>query len=242
MTALDALDSHGAAVGRFAWWSAWFGLVAGQLHALSRFATEEGRSDLEYPLVRAWAEPAADRLRPLLDWADPDLVYVMYGKIWLPVFLGFFLCALVVHRRRQPRGFEKAAWRVVLVGYGWAVVGVALTYWTQWVETPGAQELVDLAFLFTVPALLLTLVGSTVLGFSLVRNGLRPRAAAWLLLGALPLALAITEVTSLGSAALPVMFAFALLGRELARPGSSRTGSSRTGHMSGLRRRSAADA
>lgn len=232
MTALETLDRHSAAVGRYAWWSAWFGLVAGQLHALSRHATEEGRSDLEYPLTRAWAEPAAEALRPLLDWGDPDLVYVTYGKIWLPVFLGFFLCALVVQHRRGPQGFEKWAWRVVLVGYGWAVVGVALTYWTQWVDSAAARELIDIAFVFTVPALLITLVGSSVLGFALVRNGLRPRAAAWLLLGTLPLALMITEVTSLGSAALPVMFAFALLGRELART----TPASRTGHMTGLRR------
>ena len=33
----------------------------------------------------------------------------------------------------------------------------------------------------------------------------------------IPLAFAITEVTSLGSAALPVMFAFGILGRRIAR-------------------------
>ena len=85
-------------VGRFAWVMAWVGLVVGQMHALSRFATAAGKEDLELPLAAAWAEPATDLLAPLLTWAGPDVVYVTYGKIWFPVFLAFTLCALVVHR------------------------------------------------------------------------------------------------------------------------------------------------
>src|SRR3954469_11814706 len=214
MSALETLDEHGAAVGRYAWWAAWVGLVVGQLHALARYTTADGKGDLEAPLTRAWAEPAGRALRPLLDWADPDVVYLTYGKIWLPVFLGFLLCALVVHRRRKPAGFEKWAWRVVLVGYTWAVIGVAADYWLQWGH--GNAALLDITFLATLPALLITLLGSTVLGVALVRNGLRPRAAAWLLLGKFPLAPLFLSNTSQGSAALPVMFAFAILGRSMA--------------------------
>ena len=211
---MEHLERHSTAIGRYAWWAAWFGLFAGQLHALSRHATAEGSGDLALPLTRAWAEPAADALRPLLEWGDPDLVYVTYGKLWVPVFLGFTLCAFLVHHRRQPAGFERWAWRVVLLGYSWATVGVALTYWTQWGGEYNA--FFEVAFLVTVPGLLLTLLGSTVLGVALVRNGLRPRLSAWLLLATFPLALAITQVTSLGSAAVPVMFGFALLGRRIA--------------------------
>ncbi len=105
------LDRESARIGRFAWVMAWVGLVGGQLHALSRFATADGNEDLELPLTAAWAEPAADALSPLLGWADPDVVYVTYGKIWFPVFLAFTLCAFAVYRRRQPVGFEKWAWR-----------------------------------------------------------------------------------------------------------------------------------
>lgn len=71
-------------IGRCAWVSAWVGLVAGQLHALSRFATSDGAEDLELPATAAWAVPAAKALSPLLDWGDADLVYVTYGKIWFP--------------------------------------------------------------------------------------------------------------------------------------------------------------
>lgn len=212
---MDALDRNSRNIGRFAWFSVWFGLVIGQLHALARHATEDGRSDLELPLTRAWAEPAAELFSPLLNWGDPDLVYVTYGKLWLPVFVGFFLCALVVHRRRQPRGFEKGAWRVVLVGYAAAVLSVFAEYWTQWTNEPNA--LLEIVFVASIPAMLVTMLGSTVLGIALLRNGFRPRLSAWLLVLALPLAIAITEVTSMGNIVLPIAFAFGILGRRLAR-------------------------
>lgn len=225
MRVVDTLVRHRRAVGGYAWWAAWVGLVVGQLHALARYRTADGKGDLESPLTRAWAEPAGRALRPLLDWADPDVVYLTYGKIWLPVFLGFLLCALVVNRLRRPRGFEKWAWRVVLVGYTWAVVGVAADYWLQWVHIN--EDLLDITFLATLPALLITLLGSTVLGVSLVRNRLRPRVSAWLLLGTFPLAVLLMSITSQGSAALPVMFAFAFLGRALRRDGVDPAGSER---------------
>jgi len=62
-------------IARYAWAMAWFGLVAGQLHALARHNTVDGKSDLELPLTRLWSDPARSALRPLLDWANPDAVY-----------------------------------------------------------------------------------------------------------------------------------------------------------------------
>ena len=122
-------------IGWLAWTMAWLGLVVGQLHALSRFATADGREDLQYPLTAAWAVPAGELLRPLLDWAHPNLVYLHYGKIWFPVFAAFTLGAWVVYRRRRPVGFETWAWRVALAGYLLATIGVFVSYWTQWVPS-----------------------------------------------------------------------------------------------------------
>lgn len=209
------LEQHAPTIGRFVWWSAWAGLVLGQLHALSRHRTEDGKEDLEVSTTAAWAEPAGDALSPLLDWADPDLVYVTYGKIWLPVFLGFLLCAVLVRHRRRPQGFEKWAWRAVLLGYAWAVLAVTATYWTQW--TGQYNALFEAAFLAGMPGLLLTMIGSTVLGITLLAKGFRPRLPAALLAAAFPLALVITSFTSMGSVALPIAFAFAVLGRRMAR-------------------------
>lgn len=221
MRVLERLDDPTTQrrVGRFAWTMAWVGLVVGQLHALARFATADGREDLELPITRAWAEPAAELLAPLLEWGDPDLVYVTYGKIWFPVFVGFTLAAFVVHRRRAAArrlgGFERWTWRVVLTAYVAACVGVFLDYWTQW--TGEYNALFTVGWVVTFPAFVVTMVGSTVLGTTLAVRGFRPWFPALLLAGTFPLAFfVILQVTSMGSAALPIMFAFGLLGRRLA--------------------------
>lgn len=211
-------------IGRCAWVMAWVGLVLGQLHALSRFATPEGKEDLELPLVAAWAEPATDLLEPLLTWADPQVVYVTYGKIWLPVFMAFTLCAYVVYRRRQPAGMEFWVWRCALTGYVMACVGVLLDYWTQWTGDYNGDgiegTLFSVAWVVSVPGMVLTVLGSTALGITLLSGRFRPVLPAALLAGVVPLAVAILQVTSMGNVALPVMFAFAILGRRIARTSS----------------------
>jgi hypothetical protein len=61
------------------------------------------------------------------------------------------------------------------------------------------------------------LLGSTALGVTLLVKRFRPVLPAVLLALIIPLSIAILQVTSMGSAALPVMFAFAILGRRIAR-------------------------
>lgn len=201
-------------VGRLAWAMAWFGLVLGQLHALARHNTADGKEDLQSWTTRVWSDPARKALAPLLDWADPDTVYLTYGKLWLPVFVAFTLCAIVVRRHRRPQGFEKWAWRVVLFGYCYACVSVVLEYWTQ---LTGYNAFFERAFLITLSAIPITIIGSTVLGVALLRRGFRPRSTAWLLTVAFPGAILIPAVTSLGNIVLPIAFAFGIAGRQLAR-------------------------
>jgi hypothetical protein len=203
-------------IGRIAWAMAWFALVAGQLHALSRFATEDGRSDLDIAAVRVWAEPAADLLSPLLGWAGADTVYLTYGKLWLPIFAAFTLCAFVVHRRRRAhgsvRGAETWAWRVALPAYVLACVAVGAEYWTMWTSID--DGLLDAIFLASLPVMLVTMLGSTFLGIVLVRRGLG--LPGWLLAVAFPGVFVITSVTSMGNVVLPLAFAFGVLGRRIA--------------------------
>jgi hypothetical protein len=201
-------------IGRFAWVMAWVGLVGGQLHALARHNTEEGQGDLDLPLTAAWSDPARKALAPLLDWANSDLVYLTYGKIWLPVFVAFTMAAFVVHRHRTPSGFEKWAWRIALTGYVWASAAVFGDYWLQWGAHP-VERLLTITFVAGLPGLLLTTIGSSLLGFALLRGGYRPRLSAWLLALTFPLVFVIQLVTSMGSLALPVAFAFGLAGRRL---------------------------
>jgi hypothetical protein len=201
-------------IGRFAWAMAWFGLVAGQLHAMARHQTADGKGDLQMWTTRVWSDPGRKVFSRLLDWASPDVVYVTWGKIWFPVFLAFTLCAFVVRRRQQPVGFEKWAWRIALTGYVGATLSVLAEYWTQWSSVD--QGMVDAVFVVTAPFLLLTMVGSTLLGIALLRRGMRPTAPAWLLTLAVPGLVVISMVTSLGNVALPIMFAFGILGRRIA--------------------------
>jgi hypothetical protein len=205
-------------IGRFAWVMAWVGLVVGQLHALARHQTTEGSSDLDSKLVSAWSDPARDVLAPLLDWASPDTVYLTYGKAWLPVFLAFTLCAFVVHRRYPPlTRVEKWTWRVVLTAYVLACVSIAAQYWTQW----GAmnEALLAAVFLAVIPVVVLTVIGSSVLGVVLLRRGLG--LPAGLLAATFPAVFVISAVTSLGNVFLPIAFAFGLLGRRIARAEAS---------------------
>jgi hypothetical protein len=142
------------------------------------------------------------------------LFYVTYGKIWFPLFLAFTLCAFVIYKRRRPGLWEKWVWRVALIGYGLACAGVFLDYWTQW--TGNYNLLFEVGWIVTVPGLLLTMVGSTVLGITLLVRGSAPRLPALLLALVIPLAWLILQATSLGNAVLPVMFAFGILGHRLA--------------------------
>ena len=193
----------------FGWITASAGLVLGQLHALSRFETEDGKSDLELPLTRAWAEPAARAVRPLLDWGDPDFVYWNYGKIWLPVFAAMTLCALVVFRHRQPVGFERVAWQVALTGYALATLSVVGDYFTPWTE---------LSFVVLgLPGLALTALGSTALGVVLLKRRRRPRILGIALLAFIPTTLLITEITSMGNIILPIAFAWTYTARCVVR-------------------------
>ena len=104
------LTNRARGISVIAWVMAAVGTVVGQLHALAR-AQAHPDDFVESPLARAWAEPATEALRPLLDWSDPWTVYVTYGKIWVPVCLAFTAAAYLVYRRRHARGPSDACGR-----------------------------------------------------------------------------------------------------------------------------------
>ena len=108
-----------------------------------------------------------------------------YGKIWLPVFVAFTLCAFVVRRRRSPVGLEKWAWRLVLVA---GMSAHAARRRPRVLDAVGGDERRAarrrLPGLDAVPGLL-TMLASTFLGIVLLRRraGLPrycwPRPSRW---------------------------------------------------------------
>lgn len=221
-----------ARVARATWVAAIALTVLGPLHALARHATADGRADLDLPLTRLWAEPAAELLRPLLGWSDPDTVYLTYGKLWFPVLALATATAWLVYRYRRPRGFEAAAWWVALTGYVVITLSAFGDYWTPYLEE---------SFLFLgVPGLLLTALASTALGITLLRRGFRPRSTGWLLAGFVPLFVAAVQVTSMGNALLVLVWAWALAGRRLLTgPAGTDTGAAATTDRAGTQPRAA---
>ena len=110
-------------------------------------------------------------------------------------------------------GFEKWSWRVALTGYVGACVSVFAEYWLMWTAVNDA--LLTGVFVVTIPFMLITLIGSTMLGIALLRRGVR--LPAILLVAAIPGFIVIPLVTSLGNVILPIAFAFGVWGRRIAR-------------------------
>jgi hypothetical protein len=206
--AITTTPERAALLGRAAFWSAGFATVLGPVHALARYATEDGKQDLDLPGVRTWAEPARDALNPILDWGSADTVYTTYGKLWLPVFLVATLMALVVHGQRgEVRGAEKWGWRIASLGYVVTTIGLVGEYWSPYLDETFA--------VVGIPGILLSLIGSTVLGIGLLHRGYCPRVTAVLLVTWIPLMFLISDLVALGAACLPFLWAWGLTGRHV---------------------------
>jgi hypothetical protein len=199
-SAMEITSSTARGISRFAWVMAAVGTVVGQVHALAR-ARAHPEDFVESPLARAWGEPAIRVLRPLLDWSDPWTVYVTYGKIWFPVCVAFTAAAYLVYRRRRPEGAERHLWQVALAAYAVMTLSLFGDYFTPWM---------DQMFIVGVAAMLVIGLGGIALGIVMLRNGFRPRITPILLMVFIPFMFAITELTSLGSALLPLMWGWAI--------------------------------
>jgi hypothetical protein len=199
--------SAARAAGYLALVAASAGTILAPIHALSRFATADGAADLDSAVVRAWAIPAARLLRPLLDWSDPMTVYTTYGRVWLPILLAATACAFAIRRQRHPVGLERWGWRLALPGYVLATASIVGDYWTPWMDTSFAY--------LGIPGTLISVAGSTVLGIALLRRRYRPRLTGWLLATWLPAMIALSSLIALGAALLPMLWAWALAGRNL---------------------------
>ena len=87
-------------------------------------------------------------------------------------------------------------------------MAVAGEYWTPYLD--------EFFAIAGIPGMLISMVGSTVLGVGLLRRRFRPLAAPVLLTAWIPLMLVLSSLIALGAATVPWLFAWALAGRSLA--------------------------
>ena len=159
------------------------------LLAMSYFATSEGAKELKIGTISAWAEPGRDLAGSLLTFASPDDVYSTYTLLFALLFPAVILAASATRSQRPETQTEpeRWGWRLARVGYivfgtGLGIVAVALFWFAP------DSAIVNGAFIgLILPGLMLSLIGSTVLGVALIRAGYRPRLTAWLLTVAFPL-------------------------------------------------------
>jgi hypothetical protein len=175
-------------------------LVVTPLLALSFFATESGAEELETGSVSAWAEPARDVANGLLTFASADAVYFTYLKSLGLIGPALLCCALAARSLRPAPagGSERWGWRIALTGYALIALGVI-------VAPPGAV-LEVVFFALIVPGLVLSTIGSTVLGIALLRSSYRPRLTPWLLTFSIPFWLLASDFLGHNSLGLVPMF------------------------------------
>jgi hypothetical protein len=164
-------------------------VLVAPLLAIAYFATAEGAGELAAGTVQAWAVPARDLAGGLVTFASAERVYATYTQLLALAFPAVVLTAFATRGLRpSPRKrSERVGWGIALTGYslfgaGLLVVSLGL------LGGDTSVALVDAAFMAAMfPGLLLSLIGSTVLGVVFLRSGYRPRVTAWLLALALPL-------------------------------------------------------
>jgi hypothetical protein len=183
-------------------------LIMAPLNALARMRTDDGRSDLDNPLAHWWADPALRALDPIVGWGSPDTVYLTYGKFYVLALLAALACAFAVRSLRPLGRFaERWGWRLTLTSYCLMSVSLFFTYWIA---------NLDLVFLaVTIPALLLSTVGETMLGIGLIRSGFRPRLTPWVLVLSFPLSQALVMISTQALGMWPTMLAWGTAGWSL---------------------------
>jgi len=212
-------DRAARLVGVYAVIAAGVAVLLAPLLALSYFGTSEGAEDLEIGTVSAWADPARDLADGLLTWASPERVYGTYVQGFALLFPAVLLCAWAARSRRRAEsgGFERWSWRIALAGYGLATIGLSAAFVVLLGDSAPNGNALNVVFLaLMLPGMMLSVIGSTVLGIALLRARYAPRLTAWLLALAFPLMLVGSAVIGHNSIGMvPLFVAWAATGLRL---------------------------
>ena len=165
-------------------------VVFAPLLALAYSRTAEGAGEFESAtMFPGWTERGIDLAGPLLTFASVDRVYSVYTQLFALLVPAVLLCALAARSLRPASRsrLERWGWRVGLFGYALFALGLLVVAVAMFVVS-GMHAAIDVPFMTMMfPGLLLSLLGSTVLGVGLLRGGYEPRLTSWLLVLSLPL-------------------------------------------------------
>jgi hypothetical protein len=211
---MHAIARNRSTIGLYAIVAAATGVLIEPLLAVAYFDTAEGVGQLDVATVAAWAVPARELFGGLVTWASADIVYNTYTLILALMFPAVLATALATRAGRpEPRKrSERLGWRIALTGYGLFGTGILLV--AVLLASGASGALVDVGFVaLMIPGLLLSVIGSTVLGVVLLRTGHQPRLTGWLLAFSLPLLVIGSAVVGHnGFGILPLMIAWAATG------------------------------
>lgn len=107
-------------------------------------------------------------------------------------------------------------WRIALFGYALTSLGLIASFFVLF-NGDAAGAALNVVFLgLLLPGMLISVIGSTVLGIALLRGEFRPKLTAWLLTLSLPSMLFIPEVLGHNSLGLlPMIVAWGVAGFQL---------------------------
>ena len=212
--------------GAYAALSALAVLIISPLLSLAYFATPDGAYELESSTVTMWATPATNLAGGLLTFGSHERVYGTYLQAFALIFPSILLCAWVARSRRpeftsRP---ERWSWRAAIAGYAIMSAGLAIAFCLEaasWVVgTDPHNGPLNVVFLgLLIPGILLSTLGSSVLGVTLIRSRYSPRATAWILTLSFPgwiLGSFVFGHNSLGL--IPLFIAWGVTGLELWSP------------------------
>lgn len=208
------LASHRSTIALYAIVAAVMGVLIEPLLAVAYFDTAGGAEQLEVPTVAAWAVPARELFGGLVTWASSEVVYNTYTLIMALAFPAVLATALATRAQRPAsrKRSERVGWRIALAGY--CLFGAGVLIVSVLLMSGTSDGLVDAGFMaLMIPGMLLSMVGSTMLGIVFLRTGHEPRLTGWLLAFCLPLLIVGSAVVGHnGFGILPLMIAWAATG------------------------------
>ncbi len=188
--------------------------VVAPVVAVSYMHTSEGLKYRDDPGIATWVDPSTDLLEPLFDRVGVERTYLLGTQLMSVLWVITILAAITVARRRRLEGRTRTWWSATLAGYVWLGVGLIAFGVIAGILSPTHTASYVPYFAGVVPGLLLSLIGSCVLGVGLLRRRDPARAAAWLLALSLPLWVFANLFIHNSIGLLPMMWAWAMAVRQ----------------------------